>query len=558
MKKTISTLLSLTAICFSVAAQTTPPMRGDISSRELEPFVMDLWNGTGNGEGSARKMLDDFDSRAQVREGLVRSNLKGESVYWEPYYIFSGLMAHRADSTEVQDSYYEGSSRQTGRSYKARTWTDSKHFTETTEFAPEGFFAIFGCTLSYQDSHKTATKKKESSKMGAGDLQIAYTPLQVHLKSAEVVAPVYEGYTGAMEIQLADVQDRWCIDGYTLKVTSMNTDIFTVEAPEITTGADGKAKIRLHGVKKGKGRIRFYLYIAQPENNCYVQVEEYYDVEVLEAEKWHYSLSVHDQFTLPARDYILSGNFTVISTLGEDDIPLNKVLEVSPATRSGVGSFHAMAEFLTETQREDGIVMGFDIAGIHNRAQGAVGAAFGMIGESIEWGRTGHARTEKSDKVITAMLMLLEEGSWPYKVTLTTLDKMSGGAVMGADADISELMKEEEAKAKAKEEKPKKTSTFKQIRQGMKAMKDLKNLKIEPMPETPVQREAYTEQQAVSKALQIAYIKEHHCLIFPDLTLLLNPHWGNELLEVKKSGPGIDISWMYVSGTLTMRKEKQP
>ena len=54
----------------------------------------------------------------------------------------------------------------------------------------------------------------------------------------------------------------------------------------------------------------------------------------------------------------------------------------------------------------------------------------------------------------------------------------------------------------------------------------------------------------------MAYIKEHGCLVIPDLTQLLLPHFGNWLKEAEKAGMGGDISWKEIRGTLTMSKEK--
>ena len=430
MKKILLSLAALAALGFSAAAQETPPpIRGDFPATELGPFVEALWSGTGSAEGSARQMFDALDERANLRGGLMKNNLKGQTVYWEHYALSALIMAHRPDSTEVQDSYHEGAARHTGYSYKTRESQDATHYTEHLDFMDEGYCCIWDGFQSFESSHTISGQHSEKMNSGSANVEVWYTPLKVHIKSAETVAPVYEGYTGAMEILLTDIQDRWCIDGYTFKVSSMNTGIFTVEQPEVTTGSDGKARIRLHGVEKGKGRLRVYLYLAQPENNCYVEVEEYFDVEVLEAEKWSFTMSVHDQFTLPAHDYTMNGGFSVAATLGEDDLPHWMMLDVKPVTRSGSGSFHAQGEFLTPTVREDGVVMGFDIMGILGRTGGAVDAHIGLIGEGIRYAYTGQAPTTESKNVITSMLMLLEEGSWPYRINLKTFEQFTGAGV---------------------------------------------------------------------------------------------------------------------------------
>ncbi|MBO4466079.1 MAG: hypothetical protein J5748_05320 [Bacteroidales bacterium] len=555
---------AMVAIGFSAAAQGTPPLRGAFSASELSPFVEAEWNASGDAAGSARRMFDAFDGRANLREGLVKKELKGQTVYWEHYALHSSIIVHRADSTEAQDIFTEGAARHTGYSYKTRDTNDGISYFERTDFMDEGFVSIWALAQSFDSSHKNEINK-DKSMSGEGNIEVWYTPLKVHIKSAENVFPVYEGCTGAMDFYLSDLQDRWAIDGYTFKVTSMNTDIFTVEQPEVTTDAEGKAHIRLHGVEKGKGRLRVYLYLAQPENNCYVQVEEYFDVEVLEAEKWSYSMSVHDQFTLPAHDYSMHGEFSVAGSLDEEDQPHWVVLEPTPVSRSGGGTFTTQGEFLTPTVREDGIVLGFDIMGILNRTDGAVAANLGTALEGIAYafsgGQTG-AQTTDSKNVVTGALMILEEGSWPYLFNVQMMEQLAGSSVSGNDIYALEAAgKELEAKHQAQEQsnkKPKKKGLIKGIRDGMKALDEVgdKLSGIDFSGKSTLGATAYTPEQEAAKAEQIAYIKEHHCLVIPDLTQLILPHFGNWIEEGKKAGPGGDTSWMKISGTLTLRKEK--
>lgn len=550
----------------SMSAQGTPPLRGDFSASELSPFIEALWSGTGDGAGAARQMFDAMDSRAKLRGGLVKKNLKGQMVYWEHYALSSFISVHRADSTEVQDSYSEGAARHTGSSYKTRESKDATRYIERTDFMDEGFVSIWDGFQSFDSSHKKASKDKSMS--GEAAVEVWYTPLKVHIKSAETAVPVYKDCTGAVDITLTDTQDRWVIDGYTLKVTSMNTGIFTLEAEEVTTGADGKARIRIHGVEKGKGRLRVYLYLAQPENNCYVEVEDYFDVEVLEAEKWTYDIAVHDEFTLPAHDYTMHGSFSVVASLGEDDLPHWQMLDVVPVTRSGGGSFPTLGSFLTETAREDGFALGFDVVAIIGRANSSLGAHVGAAAEGLIWGLTGQAETNSSKNVITTMLASLEEGSWSYHFDLKKLEQITGASAPGndlqsLDAAAKEKMAQEQAEqeeqsggksgsSKSGKKKEKKTSALKELRN---AMKELKNFEMPDIDLSQPYSQTLSPQQEAAKAAQIAYIKEHHVIVVPDLTQMLLPKWGNQLKEVERSGENVDVSWKHISGSLTLHKE---
>ena len=579
MKKLFLTL-TLAAVCLSAAAQGTPPLRGDFHAPELSPFIDELWNGTGNGAGFAREMFDALDSRANLREGLMKNNLKGQTVYWEHYALSSHILVHRADSTEAQDSYREGAERHTGYAYKARESKDATHYTEHTDFMDEGYVSIWHGFQSFDSSHKKDGVSKDKSMSGEATVTVWYTPLKVHIKKTELYFPVYEGCTGALDFYLSDLQDRWNIDGYTFKVTSMNTGVFTVEQPEVTTDAEGKGRIRLHGVEKGKGRLRVYLYLGQPENNCYVEVEEYFDIEVLEKEKWNYTLAVHDQFTLPAHDYTMHGSFGVAGTLDEEDQPQWVMLDVEPVTRSGGGSFHAQGEFLTPSVREDGVVLGFDIQGIYNRTGGAVAANLNTGLEGIAYALSGgqmELQTTNSKNVVTAMLALLEEGSWSYLFNVQMMEQLSGSSVSGTTYESLEaagkelearrmqeqMAQEQQAQAgeqaKADGKKPKKKSALRELREGLKALRELENFEIPDINIDPSSltggSAAYTPQQAEAKAAQMAYIKEHGCLVIPDLTQLLLPHFGNWMKEAEKAGMGGDISWKEIRGTLTMHKE---
>ena len=551
----------------SSSAQTTPPLRGSVSATELTPYVEELWHGTGSAAGTAKRIVDDIDSRANIRGGLMKNNLKGQTVYWEHYALSSSIRVHRADSTEAQDTYSEGAARHTGYTYTTRESKDATHYTERTDFMDEGYCCIWDGFESFDAHHKKAGKVDDKSNSGAASLHVWYTPLKVHVGSAETAVPVYKDCTGAMDITLTDTQDRWVIDGYTLKVTSMNTGIFTVEAEEVITGADGKARIRIHGVKEGKGRLRVYMYLAQPENNCYVEVEDYFDVEVLEPEKWTYDIAVHDEFTLPAHDYTMHGSFSVVASLGEDDLPHWQMLDVVPVTRSGGGTFPTLGSFLTETAREDGFALGFDVMAIIGRAGGSLGAHIGAAAEGIIWGITGQAETNSSKNVITTMLASLEEGSWSYHFDLKKLEQITGASAPGndlqsLDAAAKEKMAQEQAEERSGgksgsgkscgKKKEKKTSALKELRN---AMKELKNFEMPEIDLSQPYSQTLSPQQEAAKATQIAYLKDHPVIVVPDLTQMLLPKWGNELKEVERSGENMDVSWKHISGSLTLHKE---
>ena len=564
--KRIIFIVALAALCLSAAAQGTPPIRGDFSAPEISSFVEQEWNATGDAAGSARRMFDAFDASYNLREALIKRGLKGQQVYWEQYALHSSIIVHRADSSEAQDFHMEGAARKTGYSFKTRDTDDGITYYVRTEFMDEGFVSIWNLFQSFDSSRKKDEVIKNKHMSGEGGIQIWYTPLKVHIKSTEKVFPVYEGCTGAMDFYLSDLQDRWAIDGYTFKITSMNPEIFTVEQSEVTTDGEGKGHIRIHGGQKGKGRLRIYIYLAEPDNNCYVQVEEYYDVEVLEAEKWSYTMSVHDQFTLPAHDYTMNGKFSVAGSLDENDVPQWKMFDITPVSRSGGGTFHTQGEFINPDKREDGVVFGFDVQGILNRTQGAVGAQLGILAEAIQFMETGQAQTTDSKNVITSMLTTLEEGSWPYYFNIKSLDQFGGAGISSEEIEAKmkeEQQKQEEEQAKKDKKKSKKKGFFKELREGIKALNELKNfempdLKLDLSQTNPeaLGTVAYTPEQAAAKAAQVAYIKEHHCIVIPDLTQMLLPHFGNDLEEIKKSGPTGDVSWKEIRGTLTLQKEK--
>ncbi|MBR3500891.1 MAG: hypothetical protein IKO04_05770, partial [Bacteroidales bacterium] len=348
---------------------------------------------------------------------------------------------------------------------------------------------------------------------------------------------------------VTDEKERWCLDGYTFKITVMNPETMAVEEQTVTTGPDGNATIKLDGLKKGNGRLRVYLYLADPESGAYVEVEEYFNIEVKEPEKWEYTLNIHDQFTLPAHDYTLTGDFSFISSLGDDDLPHFKMLELSKVNKSDGGSFDVMGDFITETSREDGVSLGFDINGILSRTRQTVGAHMDMAAEEFAYimsgGMTG-MQTMDSQNPVTGFLALLEEGTWSAKLNIYDLDKISGGMPAPTESEPTE----EETQAPSK--KKKKKSALRELRDAMKELDNLKNNPPEPQKPSDISE----EQKAAAKAAQIAFLREHHGLVIPDLTQMLLPKFGNTYKELMKSGSNVDISWKEVRWTLTMKQEK--
>ena len=540
MKKRLSLFLTFLAGLSLAAHASTPPLRGDVGRDALDPFILSQYQSTGDGAGSAQAMFNALDASCRLREGLSKSYLKDQLVYYEPYSFHASLLVQRPDGSTMQDFWNAGESRLTGTSYITREWLDNKTFREETTYHDEGFVWIVGALLSHI--------KDEEISVGTAGIQIWYTPLQVHIKGVETVSPVFEGGVGAMEMLLTDIKDRWGIDGYTFKRTSMNPEIFTLENDQVTTDGEGKALIRLRGVKAGKARLRIYLYLAQPENNCYVQVEEYLDVEVLEPEKWSYDISVHDAFTMPAQDYSLRGRFEVISTLGEDNMPRYKMLNVSKADKSDGGSFDAHGDFVTETDKGDGFALGFDLGGMLVRAKETQNTIVPrMMGEIptqiLQFLAGGEAPTTDSPNPITMIMALLEEGSWSYKTDRETL-----GIVEGVSRSEPAVQVEEEAPAKGKKEKKK--GALRELRDAFKALNDLSD----QLAQSAASRPSAAEAVEASRKRQIAYVREHHCLVVPDLTQMMHSQLGNMIQEAQKYEQS-GMSWQEVHGTLTLHRE---
>ena len=521
-----------------LAQQGTPPLRGPVGLGDFTPFMQEFLHGTSAPSGQAKALLNTLDERASLRTGLMKNALQGTQVYYEPYSFHTHIAAHRSDGSEPQDIYSEGSVRKTGSSTLVREWKDARSYTEKREFRDEGYVWVASAHIG----HDTTDSTQACSALA----EIGYTPLQVHIKETETFFPVYEGGTGALKVLLTDTRNRWCIDGYPFKLTSMNPEVFTVESTPVTTGADGKAFIRLQGVKAGKGRLRLYLYLAQPETNEYVQVEEYLDVEVLEPEKWTYDISVHDSFTLPPHDYTLSGGFAVMGTLDESNQPLYRMIDFSEASKSDGGTFDVKGGFNTAMDPGDGFTLGFDLSGILGRAHEfefntLSGQSIAEIEQqALRYLRGGGTETTNSKNPISALMALLEEGSWSFKTTPETLTILDGVPQQQAES--------------AQEGKPKKEKKKSALRELRDALKELKSLGEKPVEITPAPIATDIE---AAQALQIAYVREHHCLAIPDLTQMQHTQLGNMILYKEKAEAyGENFDWIELHGTLTLEKKK--
>ena len=530
------------------AQETNPPLRGEVGRDDFFPHIEALIQPGTEPAGTARALFSALDARASLREGLRKHPLDGQLVYYAPYAFRVDIMAHRADGSEPQDIYAAGESRHTGGTVRVRESKNATEYVENTEFNNEGFF----WTASAVTSHD----KDEKSERGSAGIEVWYSPLQVHVKSVEETAPVYEGGVGAVEMLLTDTGDRWCIDGYTFKLTSMNTDIFTVEAATVTTGANGKARIRLHGVKAGHGRLRLYLYLAQPETGSYVQVEEYIDVEVKEPEKWTYDISVHDSFSLPARDYSLHGDFEVTCTLDEADQLHYTMPNCSDVSKSDGGSFNVMGTFMDEGNREGGIFLGFDMWGIVARAQNLLPqlptTSAKFIGDWETWAETGQMNPYSSDKPITFIMTLLKEGSVSYNITEESMRQWE----IASDPSLKERVEQEQreaAEAAAKpQKKEKKKSALRELRDAMRELRELEKDPPKPRPEARQEPEIDPE---VVRRNQSAFLQEAGCFVFPDMTQLMKFDFGDVMLEGKAS-ESQGTSWMKLTGSITLHKEQ--
>ncbi len=345
---------------FSVSAQVKrPPQRGDVSYSDMEPYLKAYLDSQ---LSKAQTMLDALDAEKNIRLGTRKYELDGQEVYYEPYSVSAHIMAKKKDGSEPQSLYYEGEERRTGKEYTVKEGVGDQPFVIKTEKTPEGRYWSVEASWSKQtsDISKDGTTQ-EFQEIVFGDISAWYTPLKVHVKNMQVLAPVYVGGSGAVELLLTDIQDRYVLDQYTLQAESENPEIFTVSSPTVTTGANGKANVKITGVKEGKGKLTVKIHLSDPDTGSYVDAESTIEVEVQPAEEWQYTLQVHDAFIEPADDYTLTGTFKVVKSYDEaDSLVHSKMVDFSQAVKSNAGSYPAEGGFRDEVHPELGFGIGFN------------------------------------------------------------------------------------------------------------------------------------------------------------------------------------------------------
>ncbi len=490
MKKLI--LFFAAILPLSVCAQTTPPPVREVSLSDLTPFIHRLAEGADEA-GAARDMVSALDASKMLRLGTRRNVLDGQNVYYEQYSIVADIAASR-DGKSLQSVWSEGKARKTGEAYVSRTWTGKDSFTESIEFADEGFFRIYGATVSLQ----SADGAEEKDRSGSANLQIAYTPMQVHFKELNQLTEVREGSSGEVELLLTDTQDLYVLDGYTVSVSSSDTGVLTVAPEKVTTGADGRAKITVSGVKKGTATVKVLISLHEDKSNSHVYAEREVEVEVLGPERWEYTLHVRDASSEPAHEYTLRGSFSVVSSTGEDGLLHYQIADASDADRSDGGSLPVKGDFIDGLDRSNGAALAFDPEGTIAMAQSTplktMKGAMKLIGQGLKYAMTGQAETTESGNVLTAFMFLLEEGTWSFQTTMTELESIGRGAQASSQEG------------------------------------------------TPDARQA-----------QISYLKAHHCIAIPDLTQMLHVQFGNMVKDAKKYERQGESAFN-VSGSITLHQ----
>ena len=526
--KRILAFLVLAALSATVTAQaqtSNPPLVKDVPATALEPYIYKLKE-TGNEAGAAKAMVDAIDASHNLRNGACRSNLAGQSVYYEQYNIHGSLLA-QVDSVQLQSIWEEGQARKTGYAFTSREWTGKNTYVENIEYMDEGFFRTASALVSLQKQDGDKAKQKVGSAM----LQVFYTPMQVHFKKLEQLSEVREGGTCEAELLLTDVKNLYAMDGYTIEVSSSNTGILIASPAQVTTGSDGTAKIKLRGVKQGTATLKVLIDLHQDETNSSVHAEREIDIEVKEAERWEYTIKVKDEFFIqPAQQYTLTGTFTVKSFEDEAGITHYTLEDVSPASKSDAGTFEATGMFFRDTDRDSGVAIMFDMMGIIARAEeskATMGAKIGQVlADTFMSMATGEkiGETVNSRNPITCAEFLLEEGSWSYYADMNTIMAIGMSAQGMSDEEIQKAL------AQSPEERNSSKS---------------KNKKLNP--------DDFKVDPEASRQANISYIKKHNCLIIPDTTQGTLFQMGNIWKEADKymsTGKSSDS----ISGTFILRQ----
>lgn len=114
---------------------------------------------------------------------------------------------------------------------------------------------------------------------------------------------------GIFTVMATDKQQRFAMDGYELTLSSTDEEIFTVLTPTVMTGGNGKAAVKLHGVKPGKAQLKVSINYHSELYNMDLKAERLFDVRV-GPRTYEYIIDVTDD--LKARiEYTLSGQFSV-------------------------------------------------------------------------------------------------------------------------------------------------------------------------------------------------------------------------------------------------------
>ena len=357
----LATALALfAALSVSLYAQDCklPPRRGPVPQAEIERFIDKLLNSPGDGKGSAKEFFDELDKEYNLSEGLIKVNVGGQEIYMEPKEFFSELMAKRFDDSEPQDAWFKGS----GEHEEVVIEPDGKvkvifkEETKKKEGRVNWIIHLFKSNMSSDENQSDPNKG-----IGSGGLEIKYDPLPVKVHKPEKVADVYEGGRGAIRFKVTDHLERYCLDGYTFKVTV--PDASGVEVPaEVTTGSNGTATLVLKGKKEGKYKVKVAIHQADiGEDGGSLDYEEEFEVEVLPAEQWSYNLEVLDQMLQPFDYYYLTGTFKVVQDIDEDDQPIWSIQECSEAVKvpladhmeSGTITFYSSQERGNRTAAEN-------------------------------------------------------------------------------------------------------------------------------------------------------------------------------------------------------------
>ena len=490
MKKLI--LFFAAILPLSVCAQTTPPPVREVSLSDLTPFIHRLAEGADEA-GAARDMVSALDASKMLRLGTRRNVLDGQNVYYEQYSIVADIAASR-DGKSLQSVWSEGKARKTGEAYVSRTWTGKDSFTESIEFADEGFFRIYGATVSLQ----SADGAEEKDRSGSANLQIAYTPMQVHFKELNQLTEVREGSSGEVELLLTDAQDLYVLDGYTVSVSSSDTGVLTVAPEKVTTGADGRAKITVFGVKEGTATVKVLISLHEDRSNSHVYAEREIEIEVKGPERWEYTLHVRDASFEPAHEYTLRGSFSVVSSTGEDGLLHYQLVDVSDADKSDGGKLPVKGDFIDGLDRNNGVAFAFDPEGTIEMAQSSplktMKGAMKLLGQGLKYAMTGQAETTDSKNVLTAFMFLLEEGSWPFRITMSQIESLGRNIEGSSQAGMQD-----------------------------------------------------------ARQSQISYLKTHHCLAIPDLTQMLHMQFGNVVKDGKKYESQGESAFN-ISGSITLHQ----